>query len=132
MANNTIAQIYFRNFGNFDLTQAMDKTDLEGLDLPVQNTEATFVVTGDADVNASVKPKVPDSITFKVLARKIKELSPKFYNALLNPEKSRSLGSCTWSSGADTEIFSKVLIEKGLDKKGSYEMHTTIALKFIK
>jgi hypothetical protein len=80
MSNNTIAQIYFRNFGNFDLTQVMDKADLEGLDLPVQNTEATFVVTGDADA----------------------------------------------------EIFSKVLIEKGLDKKGSYEMHTTIALKFIK
>lgn len=132
MANNTLAQIFFRNFGNFDLTQVMDKADLEGLDLPTQNTEATFVMTGDSDVNASVKPKVPDSITFKILGRKIKELNSKFYNALQNPEKSRSLGACTWSSGADTEIFSKVLIEKGLDKKGSYEMHTTIVLKFIK
>ena len=36
MANNTIAQIFLQNFGGFDLTQAMDKADLEGLDLPIQ------------------------------------------------------------------------------------------------
>lgn len=132
MANNTIAQIFLQNFGGFDLTQAMDKADLEGLDLPIQNTQVTFVVTGDSDVNASVKPKEPDSITFKVLGRKIKELNPKLYNALQNPDKSRLLGPCTWSSGVETQKFSKVLIDKGLDKKGSYEMHTTITLKFIK
>lgn len=132
MANNTLANLFFKNYGNFDLTQTVDKADLEGLDLPIQNTEVTFVTTGDADVNASVKPKTPDSITFKILGRKLKQLNSKLYNDLLNPPASRSLGSCTWSSGIDTQIFSKVLIEKGLDKKGSYEMHTTIALKFIK
>jgi len=132
MSRNTIASIIFRNFGNFDLTTVMDKADLENLDIPLQNTEVTAVVTGDSDVNFSVKPKAPDSVTFKILGWKLKELNRSLYKELSEPSASRSLGSAIILSGADTNIFTKVLIEKGLDQKGSYQMHTSVTLKFIK
>ena len=111
MANTTLPKIVFKNFGNYDLTRVMDLSELEDLDIPVQNTEATFVVTGENDVNASVKPKVPDSVSHKILARKLKEENIKLYNELYNPSKTRSLGGVVWSAGPDTEIFTKVLIE---------------------
>jgi hypothetical protein len=132
MANNTISQYKFKNFGNYDLSNVMDLTDVENLDIPFQNTEVTFVATGASDVNVSVKPKVPDSVTFKILGYKLKQENRKMYDALSTPTKDRSLGSCIMSNGTQTQIFSKVLVEKGLDFKGSYEMHTTISLKFIK
>jgi len=132
MANNTISQYRFSKFGNYDLSNVMDLTDVENLDIPFQNTEATFVTTGASDVNVSVKPKVPDSVTFKILGYKLKQENRPMYDALSTPTKDRSLGSCIISNGTQTQIFSKVLVDKGLDFKGSYEMHTTISLKFIK
>jgi hypothetical protein len=110
----------------------MDLTDVENLDIPFQNTEATFVTTGASDVNVSVKPKVPDSVTFKILGYKLKQENRPMYDALSTPTKDRSLGSCIISNGTQTQIFSKVLVDKGLDLKGSYEMHATVSLKFIK
>lgn len=132
MSNNTVSQYIFKNFGNYDLTRAMDKGALEDADEMVQSTEATVVVVGDGTLRTSVKPAVVGDTTWSVLPSLLKEQNPKMYEALKNPKAIRSLGPMSKVAGPDTTTFTDVVLIKGLDSKGSYNKFTNIVVKLQK
>ena len=129
MPNNN-AQIFLKNFGNFEITKYFDPEALKTLVIPSSSDAADFKITNGGELKTCVIPAVPEDTTLKLNGSSLKRDNARLYNALI--VKGSELGQATFSSGNETTIFSSTVVSNELKLMGNPSEFSDVAVKFVR
>ena len=129
MATNNV-QIFFKNFGNFEITKYFDPEALKTLAVNPNGDVADFKVTNSNEIQTCIVPGVVEDTTLKVNASLIKRDNTRLYEAL--QRAGTDLGEVLWSAGNETTTFAKCFLSVKMNLMGNPSEFTDVSVKFHK
>jgi hypothetical protein len=129
MATNNV-QIFFKNFGNFEITKYFDPESLKTLAVNPNGDVADFKITNNNELQTCIIPGVVEDTVLKVNASLIKRDNKRIYDAL--QIVGSELGEVLWSTGNETTTFSKCVVSVKMNLMGNPSEFADVSVKFHK
>jgi hypothetical protein len=125
------AKIFFRNYGNFDLSSIMDPEMLKDSTLPFSsNTSADWSMTNDSTLQSCTIPAVPDDTSYKIKPALLSNRNKELFRDLQTEGK--ELGRVSYILPGLSQEYSDVRVGKKMLNVGNACAWVEIALKFNK
>ena len=124
------AQIFLRNYGNYELSKIMDPEMLRDGIMPFDSTTADFSITNDGRLEACSIPMVPEDTNLKIKPKFLALENRPLFEAL--KKAGTSLGRISVVNGVLSQEYSDVRVGKPMSNALNTCAWVEISLKFVK
>lgn len=124
------AQIFLKNFSNFEISKYIDPDSLRSIMVPLNNEKTDFSIANGGELFPIIMNAVPEDTSFKINASALKRDNNTVFLALSSA--GTNLGSVIFSNGNLTTNYTQVFVSKQLALSGNIGEFIDMSLKFQK